>query len=214
MSHSIMSASTAPDPAHPQVPSPNLVNPSVAQTPNGQSSTNANADPPPELEATLARLSAYRSVRGVMILSRKGGPSVVSDAFAGSSRAGPGVEGARNGGNGMAGGGRRAGGEDAGVGAGGGIVMSTGTVFEGEGGKRYATSLERVVESMSRCVVECEHGVSPFAPLLFLSPVIDQLYRIRRYPRTPSSITGDHPRGDDTGWGMGRAMEVAGRVPD
>ncbi|KAK4685906.1 dynein light chain roadblock-type, partial [Tremellales sp. Uapishka_1] len=38
--------------------------------PNGHA---PETQPPPEIEATLARLSAYRNVRGVMILSRTGG---------------------------------------------------------------------------------------------------------------------------------------------
>ncbi|GMK54233.1 hypothetical protein CspeluHIS016_0108190 [Cutaneotrichosporon spelunceum] len=71
---------------------------------------------PPEIEATLARLSAYRAVRGVMILARAAG------------------------------------------GAGGGIVQSTGAVFDGDSGRRYAGAVERVVAATTSAVATVEEG--------------------------------------------------------
>ncbi|EIW66076.1 hypothetical protein TREMEDRAFT_35439 [Tremella mesenterica DSM 1558] len=41
---------------------------------------------------------------------------------------------------------------------GGGIVQSTGTVFEGENGQRYARELEGVVEGVTKAVGECDSG--------------------------------------------------------
>lgn len=90
--------------------------------PNGTAPLQAahtTANPPPEIESTLQRLSAYRNVRGVMILAR------------GSS------------GNGS-----------------GGIVQSTGSVFEGEGGRRYAGALEAVVAATAGAVAAVDEGVS------------------------------------------------------
>ncbi|KLT42188.1 hypothetical protein CC85DRAFT_246253 [Cutaneotrichosporon oleaginosum] len=66
-----------------------------------------NGHVPPEIEATLSRLSAYRNVRGVMILAR---------------------------------------------GAGCGIVQSSGAVFEGDSGRRYAGALEGVVAATAGAV--------------------------------------------------------------
>lgn len=43
---------------------------------------------------------------------------------------------------------------------GGGIIQSAGTVFEGEGGRRYASALERVVAGVAGAVGECDEGVS------------------------------------------------------
>jgi hypothetical protein len=42
----------------------------------------------------------------------------------------------------------------------GGILQSTGSVFEGDSGKRYAKSLEGVVGSVAGVVGECVEGVS------------------------------------------------------
>ena len=108
---------------------------SPATLPNGHEATLATksssnnlsnlAPPPPEIEATLSRLSAYRNVRGVMIVSRTGGYPV----------AGPGS-------------------------TSGGIVQSSGSVFEGESGKRYARVVEGLVASVSVAVEEVEQGVS------------------------------------------------------
>ncbi|WVQ81076.1 hypothetical protein IAT38_003198 [Cryptococcus sp. DSM 104549] len=93
------------------------------------------APAPPEIESTLARLSAYRNVRGVMILTRT---HVV------------GPNGAPNG---------AALGAEAGSSSGdGGIVQSTGTVFEGESGRRYASAVEGIVLSVGRAVGECDEG--------------------------------------------------------
>jgi dynein light chain roadblock-type len=77
---------------------------------------NGTSHVPPEIEATLSRLSAYRNVRGVMILAR------------GSSGAG--------------------------------IVQSTGAVFEGESGRRYAGALEGVVAATAGAVGSVDEGVS------------------------------------------------------
>ncbi|KAL7421135.1 N(alpha)-acetyltransferase 38, NatC auxiliary [Cryptotrichosporon argae] len=76
---------------------------------------------PPEVESTLARLAAYRNVRGVMILAR----SAVSGGAAG---------------------------------AGGGIVQGVGAVFEGEGGRRYAAAVEKVVGVAAGAIGECDAG--------------------------------------------------------
>jgi dynein light chain roadblock-type len=99
------------------------------------SSVPAAPPPPPEIEATLSRLSAYRNVRGVMILSRR--PQSASTA--------PGA--------------LMGVGSAAGTGGGGGIIQSTGSVFEGEGGRKYAKALEGVVNSVARAVEECDQGV-------------------------------------------------------
>ena len=84
--------------------------------------------PPPEIEATLSRLSAYRNVRGVMILSRVRGS-----------------------------------GEN--TGTEGGIVQSSGAVFDGESGKKYAKGVEGIVESVGSAVAACENGVSQWVSL-------------------------------------------------
>ncbi|WOO84923.1 Dynein light chain roadblock-type 2 [Vanrija pseudolonga] len=81
------------------------------------SSTAPRAPPPPEIESTLSRLSAYRNVRGVMVLARSSGA--------------PGS---------------------------GGIVQSTGAVFEGESGRRYAGSLEAVVNATAGAVATVDEG--------------------------------------------------------
>lgn len=78
-----------------------------------------SAQLPPEIESTLARLSAYRNVRGVMILSR------------GSTAAGTTA----------------------------GVVQSTGSVFEGESGKKYARVVEGLVASVGNAVTEVDDAV-------------------------------------------------------
>lgn len=93
--------------------------------PNGHTPSTEPIQPPPEIEATLSRLSAYRNVRGVMILSR---------STIGSTSAVPSGT--------------------------GGIVQSTGSVFEGEGGKKYARVVEGLASSVSVAVGECDEGVS------------------------------------------------------
>ncbi|KAK8843966.1 hypothetical protein IAR55_006758 [Kwoniella newhampshirensis] len=94
---------------------------SFAQTTPTQSA------PPPEIESTLSRLSGYRNVRGVMILTR---PSPVAPWSASTAKEGP-------------------------I---GGIVQSTGTVFEGESGRKYAKAVENVAWSVGRAVEECDEG--------------------------------------------------------
>lgn len=81
--------------------------------------TSLAVDIPPEIQATLARLSAYRNVRGVMIISR----STVS-------------------------------------GTSGGVVQSTGSIFEGDGGKKYARVVEGLAASVGTAVGEVDEGVS------------------------------------------------------
>lgn len=41
-----------------------------------------------------------------------------------------------------------------------GIVKSSGAVFEGEAGKKYAKAVESIVAATSRGIAECEEGVS------------------------------------------------------
>lgn len=41
-----------------------------------------------------------------------------------------------------------------------GIVKSSGAVFEGEAGKRYAKAVESIVGATARGIAECEEGVS------------------------------------------------------
>jgi dynein light chain roadblock-type len=86
---------------------------------------------PPEIESTLSRLSAYRAVKGVMILSRS---PVVSTESGGA----------------------------------GGIVQCTGSIFEGEGGGRYARLVEGLVSGATKGVGECDEGVSLLSPYLDL----------------------------------------------
>lgn len=96
------------------------------------SSMLAPQPPPPEIEATLSRLSAYRHVKGVMILSR----STPSPA---SANEGPNPQ--------------FAGGQ-------GGIVQSTGAAFEGESGRRYAHVVEEIVGQVAKAVEDVDAGVS------------------------------------------------------
>jgi dynein light chain roadblock-type len=99
--------------------------------PNGRESLSpapTSAAIPPEIESTLSRLSAYRAVKGVMILSRT---STSAD-----------------------------------VGPGGGIVQCTGSIFEGEGGQRYARLVEGLVSGATRGVGECDEGVSHLTPIV------------------------------------------------
>ncbi|RSH77840.1 uncharacterized protein EHS24_002900 [Apiotrichum porosum] len=84
-----------------------------------------HAPPPPEIEATLQRLSAYRNVRGVMILARSSGQAANAPTHPAS-----------------------------------GILQSTGAVFEGESGRRYAGALEAVVNATAGAVSACDEGVS------------------------------------------------------
>ena len=97
---------------------------------NGHTTSAFNPPPPalavpPEIEATLSRLSAYRNVRGVMILSRRSAPN---------GGASPSI--------------------------GGSLIQSTGAVFEGEGGRKYAKALEGVVAGVAVAVGKCDEGVS------------------------------------------------------
>ena len=106
-----------------------IMSESEAPQPNGRESLSpapTSAVIPPEIESTLSRLSAYRAVKGVMILSRTS--------------------------------------TDVDVGPGGGIVQCTGSIFEGEGGQRYAKLVEGLVAGAARGVGECDEGVSPLRP--------------------------------------------------
>lgn len=105
-------------------------------------SANTSAQLPPEIESTLSRLSAYRNVRGVMILSRG---SVAAGTTAG-------------------------------------VVQSTGSVFEGESGKKYARVVEGLVASVGSAVAEVDEGVS-----LTLSQLTSDAHADRR---TSSSSCG------------------------
>ena len=111
--------------------------------PNGLSDStsmppSASIAVPPEIESTLSRLSAYRSVRGVMILSRA--PPPTSSSTTGSSSAG-------------------AAGSTTAQGL-GGIVQCTGSIFEEESGQRYATMVEGLVAVAAKGVGERDQGVS------------------------------------------------------
>ncbi|WVR08960.1 hypothetical protein IAU60_006019 [Kwoniella sp. DSM 27419] len=96
--------------------------------------------PPPEIESTLARLSAYRNVRGVMILSRQAPVTVTSAASDGLDESKEALSG-----------------DSAGASL-GGIVQSTGSAFEGEGGRKYASAVEGIVASVSRAVGDVDPG--------------------------------------------------------
>ncbi|CAK9786239.1 unnamed protein product [Cutaneotrichosporon oleaginosum] len=114
--HSPVSASTL---AHARTPTPTstrlpALTHSLSPPPRCPTMDTPNGHVPPEIEATLSRLSAYRNVRGVMILAR---------------------------------------------GAGCGIVQSSGAVFEGDSGRRYAGALEGVVAATAGAVGAVDEGV-------------------------------------------------------
>lgn len=105
-------------PADVTIPNGSVSSATVPSTPiTATGAPVAPSAPPPEIEATLSRLSAYRNVRGVMILARAGG-------------------------------------------TGSGIIQSTGSVFEGESGRKYAGSLEAVVAATAGAVSAVDEGVS------------------------------------------------------
>lgn len=105
-------------PADVTIPNGSVSSATVPSTPiTTAAAPAAPTAPPPEIEATLSRLSAYRNVRGVMILARAGG-------------------------------------------TGSGIIQSTGSVFEGESGRKYAGSLEAVVAATAGAVSAVDEGVS------------------------------------------------------
>lgn len=93
-----------------------------------------------QIDQTLSRLSAYRNVRGVMVLSRRAalGPSNSDGDHAHTHGAG----------------------DCGGIGGIAGIVQSTGSVFEGDGGKRYAKAVEGIVLAVTRGMDDCDAGVS------------------------------------------------------
>jgi len=62
-------------------------------------STSPTINPPPEVEQTIARLSAHKTVRGVMICSRDGP-----------------------------------------------IIRQSGSIFEGESGKKYAAAVKKIID--------------------------------------------------------------------
>ncbi|WVN85672.1 uncharacterized protein L203_100821 [Cryptococcus depauperatus CBS 7841] len=76
----------------------------------------------PEIESTLARLSAYRNVRGVMVLKRAHHVETAGDTQEG------------------------------------GIVQTTGSIFEREEGLKYAKAVEGIVDSVQKGVLLCEAG--------------------------------------------------------
>ena len=55
------------------------------------------------------------------------------------------------------------------AGASGGIVQCTGSIFEGEGGQRYAKLVEGLVSGATRGVADCDEGVSHLLPLYTIS---------------------------------------------
>lgn len=77
----------------------------------------------PEIEATLARLSAYRNVRGVMVLTHSR-PTAHTSNIPDTA-----------------------------------ILQTTGTVFEGDGGKKYASAVESIVEGVINALKECDENV-------------------------------------------------------
>ncbi|WVF65433.1 hypothetical protein IAT40_000160 [Kwoniella sp. CBS 6097] len=100
----------------------------------------ALAAPPPEIESTLSRLSAYRNVRGVMVLSRASSPSTSQPQTNGSNHPSSSAS------------------ISAGAAGGGGIIQTTGSVFEGDGGRKYAKAVEGIVSSVSKAIGDCEEG--------------------------------------------------------
>ena len=111
----------------------------VLPQPNGHAPSpdmDSGTDTPPEIEATLARLSAYRKVRGVMILSRAPIASSSSSTRLSDAAAGPS--------------------DNLRV---SGILRRSGTVFDGEGGEKYARAVEDIVLSIGKAVASCEPGV-------------------------------------------------------
>lgn len=105
--------------------------PTPAANPLAASTSSAHAPPPPEIDVTFQRLSAYRNVRGVMVLARSAWSTATPAAGAVSAASGT-----------------------------SGIVQSSGTVFEGESGRRYAGALEAVVNATAGAVAACDEGVS------------------------------------------------------
>ncbi|WVO23384.1 uncharacterized protein IAS62_004736 [Cryptococcus decagattii] len=79
----------------------------------------------PEIGATLARLSAYRNVRGVRVLTHAHPTANTSNT--------PGTA----------------------------ILQTTGTVFEGDGGKKYASAVESIVEGVINALKECDENDEP-----------------------------------------------------
>lgn len=109
--------------------------------PNGRESISpapTSAIIPPEIESTLSRLSAYRAVKGVMILSRS---PITSTSELG----------------------------------GGGIVQCTGSIFEGEGGQKYARLVEGLVSGATKGVAECDEGVSPLELFVYHARALGKL---------------------------------------
>lgn len=111
-------------------------------------------DPSPEqaqerIDQTLSRLSAYRNVRGVMVLSRRVAASAAAGSAGDTENASTSTHTSTPPTNGAEGTGGIA-----------GIVQSTGSVFEGDGGRRYAKAVEGIVLAVTRGMDECDAGVS------------------------------------------------------
>ena len=90
----------------------------------GTQSTSSAAPPlvtPPELESTLAMLSSHRTVLGYLLLTRPS-PSSTSATSSLPSHSFASVR----------------------------IIRSSGVVFEGESGKRYAGAIGRIVDTVTR----------------------------------------------------------------
>ncbi|WVW79484.1 hypothetical protein I302_101453 [Kwoniella bestiolae CBS 10118] len=96
---------------------------------------------PPEIESTLSRLSSYRNVRGVMILSRSS-PSTSSVHTNSSQNQNQNQN------------------ENTGVGntGVGGIIQTSGNAFDGESGRKYAKAVEDIVNGVGKALTACEDG--------------------------------------------------------
>ena len=99
--------------------------------PPSSTAQSSNAAPalvtPPELESTLAMLSSHRTVLGYLLLSRPSSSSASTSTSQGHSHSHsiPSFESVR-------------------------IIRSSGVVFEGESGKRYAGAVGRIVDAVTR----------------------------------------------------------------
>ena len=106
--------------------------------PNGHAPSSAS--PSPEIEQTLSRLSAYRNVKGVMVLARRPASVASTVANGGTVSSAPLGQSSTT--------------------TGPSIIQSSGSVFEGETGRNYARILEGVVGNVARGIADCDEGVS------------------------------------------------------
>ncbi|WWC63920.1 uncharacterized protein I303_106525 [Kwoniella dejecticola CBS 10117] len=135
--------------------------PSTSQHTLNLDSVPVQSPPPPEIESTLSRLSAYRNVRGVMVLSRSSLASTSttpsSSASASNASSTSTVHAASTVGSGV---GLMPNGIDSNLDhtSVGGIIQTTGTIFEGESGAKYAKAVEAIVGGVSKALNDCEAG--------------------------------------------------------